>query len=53
MILQTFFFLLSIGIDNVGRGLWVVGSIVQSNQQPITNNRQPKTDNQQPKTDNQ
>ena len=31
----------------VGCWLWVVGSIVQSNQQPITNNRQPTTDNPQ------
>ena len=36
----------------VGCWLWVVGSIVQSNQQPTTQNRQPKTNNQQPTTDN-
>ena len=52
MILQTFFFLLSIGIDNVGCGLWVVQYNVTNNQQPPTNNQQPITQNQQPKTNN-
>ena len=36
----------------VGCWSWVVGSIVQSNQQPITNNQQPTTQNRQPTTDN-
>ena len=34
----------------VGCWLWVVGSIVQSNQQPTTNNQQPTTQNRQPTT---
>ena len=36
----------------VGCWLWVVGSIVQSNQQPTTNNQQPTTQNRQPITNN-
>ena len=50
MILQTAFFSLSLGIGLwvVGCRLLVVGSIVQSNQQPTTHNQQSITDNQQP-----
>ena len=36
----------------VGCWSWVVGSIVQSNQQPITNNPKPTTNDQQPTTQN-
>ena len=44
MILQTAFFSLSLGLGLLVMGcrLLVVGSIVQSYQQPITNNQQPQ-----------
>ena len=44
MILQTAFFRFR---SVFGCWLWVVGSIVQSNQQPTTHNQQIITDNQQ------
>ena len=53
MILQTVFFL-SLGIGMLVMGCWlsVVGSIVQSNQQPTIYTPQPTTKDQQPTTDN-
>ena len=50
MMLQTAFFSLSRGIRLwvVGRRLLVVGSIVQSNQQPTTNNPQKMLSNEVP-----